>query len=116
MVKEIRTKLEKVIKEQFNSDTMIAEVGSCRFSNRSATFKIEFVDDSASSLAESNWNLLCSSFGLKKAWLGKTITINGKSFDIVGLKPRARKNSVIIANSEGREYVTTPRTVQSCLA
>ena len=52
----------------------------------------------------------CHLYDLDLEWLGKTYKSGGRVFKIVGLKMKARKNTVQV-ESEGKQYITSHEIV-----
>lgn len=45
--------------------------------------------------------------GFLECPLGKTCLLGGRIFKVVGLKPKARKNKILIHDEDGKEFCTT---------
>ena len=53
-----------------------------------------------------DWDRYATQFGFKHDWLGKTIVIRGKTFEVVGLDHKKWKRPVIIKEvSTGKTFV-----------
>ena len=107
----MRTRLEIAL-ENFGVPGISVEVGSCRFTDTEATFKVTLVDADGASRKEKDWDEWAEALGLKKEWLGKTIILHGKPFKITGLRPNARKNNICIETPKGKPYVVPHTTVK----
>jgi len=58
-----------------------------------------------------DWDLYYKRFGLQKDWLHKTFQHDGKTYKIVGLRPKARKQTVLIER-DGETFQVEGRLVQ----
>lgn len=56
-----------------------------------------------------------ASFGIPLDALRKRVSIRGVNFTFVGIKPRARKNNMIIEDENGCEYVTTAEQIKKLI-
>tara|TARA_R100001224_G_scaffold85248_1_gene54571 strand:- start:272 stop:709 length:438 start_codon:yes stop_codon:yes gene_type:complete len=45
--------------------------------------------------------------GFDECPLGKNLILGGRIFKVVGLKPKARKNKILIHDEDGKEFCTT---------
>lgn len=66
--------------------------------------------------AKAEWNMYCRMHGLAPEDFGATVILSGKFYQICGIKPNARTNSILIRNTvTGKEYVTSPDTIKANL-
>lgn len=66
--------------------------------------------------AKSDFDQFCTAFGLSKEDYGKTVSVFGDTFEIVGLSPKATKNVVIGKKlTNGKRYRLPLAEVQRAL-
>lgn len=66
--------------------------------------------------AKREWDMNCWRWGMKPEDFGKETMVAGKLFKIVGCKPNARKNCILIRNVQtGTEYVTSAQEAKDGL-
>ena len=85
-----------------------------------ATFKLEVAMHGAGNaprnLAAEQFTACAELYGLRPEDLGKEIMLQDRKFRISGLKPKARKNNIIVREiGTGKEFVTNPATVRRAL-
>lgn len=85
-------------------------VGNARFSDVNVDFKVSVRLASAAPEREDAYNKFRLLHGLPELHTEFTLPGDG-TYKIVGFKPRATKNNVIIANGSGKEYVCPAATV-----
>lgn len=68
-------------------------------------------------VAKKNWDMYLWKTGLAQDDFGKIITLSdGKQYQICGVKPNARVNTILIRNTAtNKEYVTSPGQVNKAL-
>lgn len=54
---------------------------------------------------KAEWDAYCGKFGLKADMFGQVFTIAGKTYKIIGIKPKARKYPVVGQVGSGGKYV-----------
>lgn len=88
------------------------------------TLKIEFVvvvqkgqegKDPQLIKAEAGWSEEARTFGLRPAWLGKTITFKGEKVKILGLFPNRPKFPVLV-KGDGKSFLLTAMAVKNAFA
>lgn len=57
------------------------------------------------------WDAYCRFFNMKPEDLGKKTMMQGKVFTIVGVKPRGRKNTILLEDENGGMYHASHETV-----
>ena len=95
--------------------------GSGRFSD--TTFKLRLECTTLTPTGETRdtaadtWRLFAPRYGLAEADLHRTFRSGGKSYEIVGLNPRARTNPIHAKNTDnGRVYLFPAEDVRRLLA
>ena len=95
------------------------QLGGCRFSSNSATFKLEVktLDEEGRAFDEgaANFKVFAADFGLIPDDLGKTFTSARTTYTICGLKPKNRKYPIIARKSSGRTFKFSASMVQRLL-
>jgi DNA replicative helicase MCM subunit Mcm2 (Cdc46/Mcm family) len=86
-----------------------------------ANFKLEVValgEDGAQRDMPAELFLQNAEFiGLKAEHLGKIVTIQGRTFTVAGYKPKARKNCIVIKDTDsGKSFVTSADVVKRQLS
>ena len=76
------------------------------------SFEFYQLSNGTTSIEENEWNKWHATLGLKKEWLGKSLS-SGKK--IIGLDMRKRKYPVILVSKNGTRYKTTASSVISNL-
>lgn len=61
------------------------------------------------------WRANCSRFGLPEDALGKFVHLSGRTMRIIGIKPNAKKNCVIIQGERGGEWITDAPAINRAL-
>lgn len=95
------------------------ELGNFRFTDNKVDIKMTATanqNGKAVSKYALDFTTYAYKFGLKEEWLGQQIDINGEKFKVVGLKPRAYKNPVLIENSRGKTFVCSHRSLLTQLS
>jgi hypothetical protein len=54
---------------------------------------------------KAEWDAYCGKFGLKSDMFGKVFVLGGKTYKIIGIKPKARKYPVVGQVGSGGKYV-----------
>lgn len=90
--------------------------GNAKFSDVEATLQVKIVDLTSKGTAVNvyaiDWDKHCASYGLKRAWLGKEISMGNRVFRITGLNIKKRVKPVVVIDvANNKEYITTVETV-----
>ncbi|MDD3225863.1 MAG: hypothetical protein PHX70_14385 [Clostridium sp.] len=93
-INEEVTSMLKTIEEKYG---VSLKTSGRTYDNESVNMKITFVETSnGESVEEKEFNENCELLGLSKSDYNKVVTIfNGKSYKIVGIKPRAKYNVIL---------------------
>ena len=107
-LREIRQRLEVAVSLIADETGLNIKVGSCRYRDDSATFKLEVctVDKDGNSFDEdaANFKVFAEDVGLKETDLGKTFISNRTLYTITGLKPRARKYPILAKRADDKTF------------
>lgn len=106
----LRFEVDQVLLELGDRFGTELKLGNIRYTNDTFTAKLEAsldgVDLKAKEWADNFWK-----FGMEEDWLHLTFTTKGKEYKIVGLRPRARKQPILV-ESEGSIYQMDDGTVR----
>ena len=109
-VKAIRDELQKLVDEFCESKDITVTVGNATYSDTEINFKVNVIRSGEDS-ARDRWVENCKYLGLSADDFGKRIVLNGEWFTAIGLKPKARKNCIIVRRDiGGKEYVISRDT------
>ena len=92
-------------------------IGNISFNDYGFTTKMTCMATSGDILDDrkNEWNRECRKIGLKEEDFGKVFEL-GESYEIVGIRPRARKNNIIVVRKDnGKEYVMDHYTIKDLL-
>lgn len=101
-IDEIRTDLENALKIVEAKHDIKLNVGIINYDTHEFTTKLtaylleDDLDENSESVEQVLWDRYCYKFDLPKDGFGKTITLSGRRFKIIGILPNARKNCVKI--------------------
>lgn len=109
-VKVMREELQKELDNFAKEHGITIKVGNATYDETDIHFKVDIA--SASEDTERvRWEQNCRYFGLVPEDYGKEITLQGQKFAVVGVKPKARKNCIIVRRiSDGKEFLTSRET------
>jgi hypothetical protein len=119
LLQNLRVDLDKAIADVGGKHNVALRVGNASYtpSAGTATFKLE-----VTTLADGGkqrdipaelFLQYADIIGLKKEYLHKEITLQGRKFKVSGYKPKARKNSICIFDSTtNKTFVTSVDTVK----
>lgn len=113
-----RKDAQAALKEVAEKQGFDVEAGNIRYTpGLDFTMQVRFVKQAAEGFdpKREEWNKFCKFFGLTEDMYHKEIRISGDTFVIAGIKPKAKRNAVIIRKGNGAEYVASPETVRSAL-
>lgn len=105
---ELREVIETALATASEETGLDIQLGRCRFSSDTATFKLEVktVDEDGKAFDENaaNFKVFAEDFGLSPNDLGKTFVSSRVEYTISGLKPRNRKYPVIATRGDGKTF------------
>ena len=115
-----RTHIDKALAEVGKELGVSIKTGNCRYSSSTFTFKLEgcLIGDDGNAVTKEaeSFTMLASSYGLKPEDLHKEFKNGGETFQIVGLKYRARKFPIQAKRlSDGVVYKFPADTVRFAL-
>jgi hypothetical protein len=112
---EIRTAIDTALASVGKKYNLKFHAGNTSYTESVATIKLEAsvigADGTAVTKDVEDFKRFASMFGLSQEMLGQSITIQGKKFTVVGLKPNAPKRPVRIADENGKNFVVDAETV-----
>ena len=113
-VKLMRDELQKELDEFAAERGIKITFGNATFNDTEIHFKVDIVGAGEDNERE-RWVEQSKYFGLSADDYGKEITVGGERFKVVGIKPKARKNCIIIEQiSNGKRYVISRDTFVRC--
>ena len=84
-------------------------LGNITYDAQSFRSKLEVVMQNEDGVVETreriDYKSHCHLIDLKLEWLDRSFIANGKTWTVVGLKPRATKRPVVVESAEGGQYV-----------
>ncbi len=109
-VKKMREELQAELENFAKEHGVSIHVGNASYDDTDITFKVR-VASAAEDTERLRWENNCGYLGLVPEDYGKEIILNGQKFAVVGIKPSARKNCIIVRRiSDGKEFLTTRET------
>lgn len=109
-VKVMREELQKELDNFAKEHGITIKVGNATYDETDIHFKVDIASASADT-ERVRWEQNCRYFGLVPEDYGKEITLQGQKFAVVGVKPKARKNCIIVRRiSDGKEFLTSRET------
>jgi len=108
-IRTMREDINEALKAVAEKHGCTISAGSASYSDSSFNLKLEVVENSTDgsvvTKAMIDWNENAKFLGLDESLLGKTVMIQGKPLEIVGLKPRASKYPVLGKDArDGKTY------------
>lgn len=116
-IRALRDELNAALQGVGEKHGLKIEAGKCTMSTHHCRFHLEvsMVDASSGQVhnrESEDYTHYARRFNLNPDWLGKSFTVRGRSYKIIGLKPRAGTRPVI-ADSGGKQYVFPATMVRS---
>lgn len=110
---EIRNDLTEALAAVEQKHGVSIGIGKMTYSDIQFTTTLTVtVGSSKSDAAKILWDANCLFTGLAKSDFGKCADIDGRTFRIIGIKPRARKYNIIVRDmGTGKEYVYTDGSI-----
>lgn len=106
MMRSVRKKMQGAL-DSVEVEGCVFKVGNCRYSPKSATFKVEVRRIGYDPLAE-EFKFRAYSYGLRPDDLGRKFKMaDGSVVKLVGAAPKARKFKLIGERSDGRAFKYT---------
>ncbi len=117
--KDIREALENHM-SSFNYGGVSVSIGRGSFTDTVFTIKLDIATDnsdgSQSSKEAEDFKFYCRRYGMTESDLGRTFKTGQDTFTILGCKPRATKNTIVVTNQNGKRYVMPHSRVKFFLA
>lgn len=117
-VREIADAIDEALYNiEVEYDVTIERDGSIKYSENDFSMKLR-VNEASNDDPEALYNQQVAQKGLTEEApeYGTKVEINGKMHQVVGFKPNARKNNIIIKQlSNNKEYVTSIHQINICL-
>ena len=100
------TEAVKALEKQYHCKIAL---GNITYDAQSFRSKLEVVMQDEDGVVETreriDYKSHCRPFDLQPDWLDRSFIANGKTWTVVGLKPRATKRPVVVQAADGKEYV-----------
>jgi hypothetical protein len=108
-LKMMRVDINKALQSVANKYNTSMECGNARFTDTSATFKLEInevnKDGVVMTCQRKDFVSLSKLYGLNPKWLDKTFNMESKTFKIVGFNTRARKAPIeLVEVKTGKKF------------
>src|SRR3982751_3226095 len=109
LLKALRADIDTALKAVGEKHGVLLRAGNCSFTEVSATFKLEATAgatsaaDAATLKAAADWKKNAVYFDLNPLWLGKSFTVGGKTYEILGLMPKRQKFPVLVKDEAGTQ-------------
>ena len=100
------------VREVFEKHGMTVTFERTKYSPASLTFTAEGVTAGKEANDKATWDMYCKVFGLKPEHFGKTVTIGGKPYKIVGISPNRPKNCISIQSRTGKVFICSPAALR----
>lgn len=118
-VKSYRKSLQDHLDEWCRKNDLRIDIGRITYTDHSFRFKAEFVSTKTPRITSQVPNPDAKPysgrvpFGARREWVGMTFKMadSRDELEVVGFKPTAKKNTVIVATPRGTRYVMPPHEV-----
>jgi hypothetical protein len=119
VLKVIRSELDAAIATVASKHGIALRIGSARFDESSATFKLEVavkrVDGTVISRERADFTRYADMYNLDPAWLDGIFQLNGQTFKITGLAVKRRKRPVNASDPTGKGYIFSVETIKQLM-
>lgn len=119
-VREIRDAIQTCLDQHFEMEGITCSVGNGRFGSNNVTFKLDCAtindDGSVNTQMAEDFKRCAAIWGLSPDDLGREFLHGGDTMKIIGGKPKARKNQIIVENIHGKQYVMPASSVKLFLS
>jgi len=112
LLDNLRPDLVAALQDVEDKHNIKFDIGTMRYGtdNARCTLNFEYVDPSQPTLskeakAKKIWDYNCWRIGAKPTDFGRYVVIRASRYEIVGFKPKARKNNVLVQSGGGTTYV-----------
>ena len=113
-LKQVRREVGKVLSELGETLGITLKIGNIRFDANTFTTKLEG-SVSGFDQRSTEWAVHFQRFGMEEDWLGQTLSYNDQSYKIVGLRPRARRQQILVER-DGETYQMDSSVIRSKMA
>ena len=113
-LERVRHEVRKALTEVNETLGITLKIGNIRFDANTFTTKLEGTVTGFDQRSK-DWADYCWKFDLEEDWLGQTIESGGEQYKIVGLRPRARKQQILVER-DGETYQMDSSVIRSKMA
>lgn len=96
--------IEAAIQAVCKKHGVTAKFGNISYSSATYSSKMEIYATANGDADKIEFNRYAMRFGLKNEAYGSTFTVNGETFTVVAIKPKAKQYPIIGQNSSGKRY------------
>ena len=118
-VRNLRENLQEHLDELNEQLGYKLTLGSCSYGGNIATFKLECAalndDGGSETKQQQDFRLNADRFGVPANALGYSFSFRGKTYKIVGMKPRSYKWPFLAEDANGRVFKFPPEIIKSSL-
>lgn len=111
--KDFRSAIDPVLKNMGARAGMDIKLGNISYDSDGFTAKItaKVLGENGESAEYVQWQKNAVAYGLRQEWFGCQFSMEGKTYKIKGINTSARKNVVLIEDTQGRTYSTSVHTI-----
>ena len=113
-LKQVRREVGKVLSELGETLGITLKIGNISYQDNTFTTRLEG-SVSGFDQRSTEWAVHFQKFDMEEDWLGKTLQYGDQAYKIVGLRPRARKQQILIER-DGKTYQVDPSLIRSKMA
>lgn len=116
-LKKFQTEVELALAAVAEKYGCEVAAGNIKYDATSADITLYFKSkgENGESAEEVDFKKHCENYGFSKEDYGTKVNLNGKTYRLIGFNPRARKNSCIITDSNGKQFVCSPATIRQAI-
>lgn len=103
-LKEVRDLINDALQAVLTKHGLTANIGSISYSDADFTCKLTVSCGSSDDAERREFEKYAPLFNLKANEYGSIFTVDGKSYELVALKPRSSKYPIIGMNDKGQRY------------
>ena len=113
-LKQVRREVGKVLSELGETLGITLKIGNISYQDNTFTTRLEG-SVSGFDQRSTEWAVHFQKFDMEEDWLGKTLQYGDQAYKIVGLRPRARKQQILIER-DGKTYQVDPSLIRRKMA
>jgi hypothetical protein len=113
-LKQVRREVEKALAEVNETLGITLEIGHISYEDNTFTARLKG-SVSGFDQRSTEWAVHFQRFGMEEDWLGQTLSYNDQSYKIVGLRPRARRQQILVER-DGETYQMDSSVIRSKMA